>query len=177
MHYVTVFDAATADGPMRHWSFWAQGLVLVAAGLFLVLAGPILTKLKRPGRYGAYAFFGWIFFSFACLWTIGSATMVIWQNLHDREAVREGRCSVVAGLVENFHPDPPEDHASERFDVSGVHFEYSTFTIGSGFNLTVPQGGPMREGLPVRICYSNRRILRLEIADGAVSPAPPPVAK
>ena len=177
MHYITMFDAATADGPMRHWSFWAEGLVLVAVGLLFVFAGPIVTRLKRPGGFGAYTFFGWIFFSFACLWTIGAATMIIWQNLHDRDAAREGKCSVVEGLVERFHPEPPEDHASENFDVKGVHFEYSTYSIDSGFNLTVPQGGPMREGLPVRICYHNNKILRLEIAGGAVSPQPSSVAK
>jgi hypothetical protein len=70
---------------------------------------------------------------------------------------------------------PSGGHDTERFDVAGVHFEYSHWNVSQGFNQDVTAGGPIREGLYVRIHYvrddrpsfatglSYRTIVRLEI--------------
>jgi len=60
---------------------------------------------------------------------------------------------VVEGLIEHFHPMPSGGHDTERFDVAGVHFEYSHWNMSQGFNQDVTAGGPIREGLYVRIHY------------------------
>ena len=52
----------------------------------------------------------------------------------------------------------------EHFDVHGVEFNYSDYIVSAGFNNTASHGGPIRPGLPVRICYRDGEILRLEIA-------------
>jgi len=52
----------------------------------------------------------------------------------------------------------------ERFCVSGVCFAYSDFVITSGFNNTSSHGGPIREGLPVRVTYVGDMIVKLEVA-------------
>jgi hypothetical protein len=48
--------------------------------------------------------------------------------------------------------------------VHGVRFQYSDYVITAGFNNTSSHGGPIREGLPVRIWYLDGEILRLDIA-------------
>jgi hypothetical protein len=63
---------------------------------------------------------------------------------------------VVEGRVENFHPMPSGGHDTERFDVGDVHFEYSHWSVSQGFNQDVTVGGPIREGLYVRIRYVDR---------------------
>ena len=60
---------------------------------------------------------------------------------------------VVEGVVENFHPMPQGGHDTDRFDVSGVHFEYGSAGMSQGFNQDVTVGGPIRAGLYVRIHY------------------------
>ena len=51
----------------------------------------------------------------------------------------------------------------EQFDIAGVSFSYSDYVITAGFNNSASHGGPIREGLPVRVCHRNGEILRLEV--------------
>jgi hypothetical protein len=48
---------------------------------------------------------------------------------------------------------PIGGHDTERFDVAGVHFEYSHWNVSQAFNQDITVGGPIREGLYVRIHY------------------------
>ena len=59
---------------------------------------------------------------------------------------------------------PFEGHDTERFTVNGVGFSYSDYLVTAGFNQSASHGGPMHAGLPVRICYRDGEILRLQIA-------------
>jgi len=82
------------------------------------------------------------------------------------EAARLGNVRVVEGVVENFHPMPYAGHDTERFSVAGHRFEYSDYLKTSGFNQTSSHGGPIREGLPVRITYvpgQRNVIIKLEV--------------
>ena len=80
------------------------------------------------------------------------------------QELERGNCSVVEGVVENFHPMPKSGHDTERFEVNGVHFSYSDYVMSPGFNNTASHGGPIRDGLRVRICHNSGDILRLEVA-------------
>lgn len=98
---------------------------------------------------------------------------VIVNYLHRRGQLRTGQYIVVEGPVEHFVPMPYQGHASESFNVQGVGFSYSTYEITSCFNHTTSHGGPIHEGLQVRIAYVPTRdryepncILRLEVASG-----------
>lgn len=51
----------------------------------------------------------------------------------------------------------------ESFNVNGVKFEYSDYVITPGFNNAASKGGPIKEGLPVRISYIDGTILKLEV--------------
>lgn len=75
-----------------------------------------------------------------------------------------GNCEVVQGVVDNYSAGLVPNKGWETFRVNGVRFEYSDFIIEPGFNNSAFYGGPIRRGLPVRICYREGRILRLEVA-------------
>ena len=51
----------------------------------------------------------------------------------------------------------------ESFTVSGVPFSYSDYIPEAGFNQTSAHGGPIHQGLPVRIWYVGKEIVKLEI--------------
>jgi hypothetical protein len=59
---------------------------------------------------------------------------------------------------------PYTGHSEESFTVEGHRFSYSDYIVTSGFHNTASHGGPIREGLHVRVTYSGNLILRLEVA-------------
>ena len=59
---------------------------------------------------------------------------------------------------------PYAGHSDESFVVGGRRFSYSDFVVTSGFHNAASHGGPIREGLYVRVTYLGNLILRLEIA-------------
>jgi hypothetical protein len=75
--------------------------------------------------------------------------------------------AVVEGRVHDFVPMPYAGHADESFGVGDTRFSYSDFNISKGgFNNTASHGGPIREGLYVRVSHRNGRILKLEVPRG-----------
>ena len=159
MHYTTIFDASS--DPLRNWPFFTSGLILIYAAALLIL----LPRRFKGFKNSFVGPFGVVFLSFAVLWTALSATWIISGNLRARQDIRTGKCEVVQGVVENFQPMPTDDHGRESFTVRGVRFEYSDWSLTAGFNNTTLHGGPIRPGLPVRICYRDGLILRLEVVD------------
>jgi hypothetical protein len=69
----------------------------------------------------------------------------------------------VEGVVLHFVPMPYTGHAMERFCVSTTCFAYSDYVITGGFNNTRSHGGPIHEGLRVRIKHVDDVIVRLEV--------------
>jgi hypothetical protein len=168
VHYVTVFNAAT--DPLRHWDFYGAGLVGVVVGAALLLI-PRFHRY-RGLRGSGLGVFGGVVLGFSILWTALSASSIIAGNLRAGDAVRSGKCRVVEGVVQDFHPMPEEGHEMETFKVADVTFGYSDYVITSGFNNAASHGGPIREGLPVRICYLGDDIVKLEIANGDAAGRP-----
>ena len=76
----------------------------------------------------------------------------------------KGDYSITEGTVANFHPMPYSGHQNETFSVNGVEFAYSHYAVVPCFNNTTSHGGPIRDGLRVRIAYSGNCILKLEVA-------------
>ena len=79
---------------------------------------------------------------------------------------------MIEGVVTDFQPMPSSGHGQESFTVSGVHFTYSDFVVTSGFHRTNYRGGPVRDGLHVRIHYRGQDIARLEIAGEQTTATP-----
>jgi hypothetical protein len=161
MDYQVVFDITTAG--YKSWSFPAHGLIFVALGATL-----IVIRKRLPGWWRRHpltsSMFAFFFFGFAVLWTLISFVSTYHDYLSLSSTKEANRASVVEGLVTNFKPMPATGHAMEIFCVQGVCFEYSDYVITAGFNNTSSHGGPIREGLPVRVTYVGNSIVKLEVA-------------
>src|SRR5256885_15442099 len=165
MDYQVVYDVTQQPWP---WPGPAIGLAFVA---FAILMWRIRDRLpwRGPFRTSPAARKAWAAMCLAVsiLWTAVAIPGTLGPYLKAQRALRDGRASVVEGRVQNFHPMPYSGHDTERFTVGDVHFAYTDYAIGTGFMHTSSHGGPIREGLRVRIHFIGSRepmIVKLEIA-------------
>ena len=154
MQYTVLFDVI--DSGYRQWWFPAMGLIAIAIGTGLVIFR------RRTERIFPFFFLG-----FAVLWTTFSflASFADYRNL--ASDLHHGRCTVVEGVVTDLHPmppGPPAGYKADWFTVGGEPFKLSRYSVTAGFNQMQSQGGPLREGMHVRISHSHGEIARLEIA-------------
>jgi hypothetical protein len=144
------------------WWFPALGLLFVSVGgVFIWLA-----RSKNWSR--SRRLFGYFFIGFACLWSGVTFSSVFREYVSLRSAYRRSQFSVVEGRVTDFHPMPYEGHQSECFSVRSQTFCYSDYEVTAGFNNSASHGGPIREGLPVRVSYIGNTIVRLEVMSDAL---------
>jgi hypothetical protein len=169
MIYETIFDAASTG--FRGWWFPAIGLFFIAISALAVFARTAMQqpmpRAIKPAHGRALKIFG---FAFSIFWTVAAAAITIPNHLTLQNASASNDCLIAEGVVANFLPAEDGGRKQESFTVSGVPFAYSEYAISSGFNQTQPRGGPIRDGLQVRICYSpwlENAIARLEIAQPA----------
>jgi hypothetical protein len=159
--YELVYDVTQEWPPV--W-FPAFGLIFVVLGVLLWRFRDRLGNRRRSPR--ARKIFAGLYLGFSILWTVTVAIAVLRESYVARRALRSGTAAVVEGPVQEFHPMPYRGHDTERFRVGNVRFRYSDFSVQSGFNRSSSHGGPIREGLMVRIHYigqpSQATILRLE---------------
>jgi len=156
--FITVFNAA--DGGYRDWWFPAFGLIFVAVG---ILMPKLIDAGVLPCKPGMRAWFPKLFLGFALFWTAIAFLGTFSGFLKGREALLSGQAEYVEGVVQDFVPMPYQGHATESFTVKGIRFAYSDYIVTSGFNNTASHGGPIRQGLYVRIWYSGNDILKLQI--------------
>jgi hypothetical protein len=156
--YCTVFDVTTAG--FRNWQFSAFGLLFIAIGLLL----PTLIKKGVFPNTPPWMqrWFPRLFLGFAIFWTVISFAASFTSYQRALYLMRSGRAQVVEGVVTDFAPMPYTGHAMESFTVNGTRFEYSDYVLTAGFNNTSSHGGPVKEGLPVKIWHVNGEILRLD---------------
>jgi hypothetical protein len=159
MPYVTAFDAAEAP----YFNLGLQGPGVMLAGSAIAAFRPGWLKRLGFGRLFDRPDVNWLGLAFAICWLSTVSFFLYRSAAHARELAASGRCRTVEGQVANFHPMPYGGHARERFDVDGVPFSYSDFEITGAFNTSAAHGGPIRDGLPVRICHLDGLILRLDV--------------
>jgi hypothetical protein len=151
--YTTVFDVIRSG--YRQWPFAASGLIFVALGLLM----PTLIRIGLL-RTSSGKWFRPFVLVFAILWTAATFAGTFIEYRRAVDALRNGGAKVVEGRVAHYWQVPDK---SETFDVQGVRFQYGDFGIIAGFNHIASLGGPIREGLPVKIWYWHGEILRLQI--------------
>jgi hypothetical protein len=151
------------------WRFPAYGLIFVFVGALLLWLGR--GRDWPPSR----RLVGYCMIGFACLWSVLTFATMLAEYLNLSSDYRRGQFSVVEGLVTNFRPMPYEGHREECFSVQSQAFCYSDYEVTAGFNNSASHGGPIREGLPVRVFYVGNTIIRLEVAPN--TPATPNAAK
>jgi hypothetical protein len=133
-----------------------------------VIVGLALPTLMRNGFFrksppGMGKWFPRFFLGFAIFWTSTSFFATFTDYRTAVGAMQKNEAQIVEGPVTNFLPMPYSGHRNESFVVQGIKFEYSDYGITAGFNNTVSHGGPIREGLVVRIWHLGGEILRLDI--------------
>lgn len=109
-------------------------------------------------------YFPQVFLWFAICWTFLSFIATYNDYLSATHMLRSRKAEFVEGIVTEFAPMPHNGHGTESFVVHGVKFAYSDVIVTAGFNQSTLHGGPMREGLPVRIWHRGTEILRLDVA-------------
>ncbi|MCW3846390.1 hypothetical protein OF829_03995 [Sphingomonas sp. LB-2] len=159
MHYVTLYDAS--EHAFENWWVIGFGLIFVGIGAVLVFAPGLVAAFTRRPRG---PLFGWFFLLFSIFWTGAAAMSVLGHDGEIAGHAKRHECATVAGRVQNFHPAPYEGHDLESFDVADEHFDYSDFVATAAFHTSASHGGPIRDGLQVRICHRNGVILILEAA-------------
>lgn len=164
-NYELVFDAAASSS--GDWTPVFVGMTIsVTAAIFLVF--PRFRALLPLGNKVGSSYFGFIFI-FALLFTgiVNSAR----QSSDSRigQASENNSCESIEGIVQDLEPMPYGGQKKEAFRVKDQHFEYSDYAYTGGFNNSKSHGGPIFEGMTVKICYiqSTRKntniIARLEI--------------
>jgi hypothetical protein len=102
--------------------------------------------------------------AFAIIWTVTTFVGTYRSYWVAVDALKTNAARVAEGVVTDFEPMPASGHAMESFCVSGTCFQYSDYVATAGFNNTSSHGGPIREGLPVRVTYLGDTILKLEVS-------------
>jgi hypothetical protein len=154
MTYTKVFDVAE-QGYSFLWFPTLGAVFVVIAALFVVFR-----RYLRP-RFLQFAPI--VAVGVGVLWTLASILFTTLPHARLVSALRDGRCSVVEGVVRDFRPMPQSGHGQESFTVNGISFVYSDFVVTPGFRQTQFRHGPIREGLRVRIHFWSSHIARLEI--------------
>jgi hypothetical protein len=158
--YYTVFTVLQQSVP------WQERFILPGIILFGII-GVVIAIIQRWGRLSK---------SFIVLTAVVCAVFLLLaayaysspgvQDMYARakDAYVQGQYSMVEGTVTNFHPMPYSGHQNETFFVNGMQFSYSDYVLVPCFNNTSSHGGPIHEGLRVRIAYSGNCILKLEVS-------------
>ena len=167
MAYITVFDAARdCHEASRRIPVLAFVCCFIGAFYLRSTLARVFPDVKPWGRPPSIS--TWIGIG---LFSLAPSVLLFgsFGDCTDASALQAGRFSIVEGPVTEF-----DEYfggvfgKAESFMVSGKRFTVSRY-IGSagehgGFHQLSSQGGPIRDGLNVRIAYSGSEILRLEIA-------------
>jgi hypothetical protein len=164
--WVTIWDVAAE--PFR-WGDAGEGLVALAAVAIGVAVGSALRGRSRSGA------------TLAIVGSFGLAVAVLWSSLVHLSQHRvcanvsrreEGR--VLEGVVRDLRPltsywQRPTD---ETFTVGGERIRFPLVADGCGYHRTTLEGGPIREGLRVRLWQWNGQIIRIDVSRESLLGAP-----
>ncbi|XXT18568.1 hypothetical protein WME94_50905 [Sorangium sp. So ce429] len=163
MDYQVVFDVSRNLPDLQ---LPISGLVLVAISFLYWKSRNDHALWRVFGRSPPSTLFAGVILGFSLLWTAVACIDAVSDYFQLKGALRSNRAEVVEGPVERFHPMPDTGHDKERFSVQGVPFAYSDASNTGAFNRSRASGGPIEEGLQVRIHYlhldNENLILRVE---------------
>jgi len=165
--YRVVYDIAQAG--YNGWTSLGVLFAFVLVGLLEVFFPriwetiPCQWQFNRPRKVIRY---GFLYLSLAIFVLTFAATYGQFASV--KKQYSEGKASVVEGRVTKFIPGTnSRGSAYENFCVQDKCFEYSDYSSNAGFNTMAINGGPIQEGLQVRVTYIGDTIVKLETADSA----------
>lgn len=123
--------------------------------------------LKKHGvhekDYAMKILFMRVFFCFFAMISIIAVCKLIDMYKKTVIAYRNGDYQIVEGYVENFDPMPESGHKYETFEINGVKFGYSDYTLMIGYHNAKSHGGVItRNGQYFKIgyvCYHNENVI------------------
>ena len=156
--YETAFSILDTPCP-----YWIATIFIASLGIGLLLLSPPMKRraLAKHSTVRARTVAAGFLIN-GLVWTV-IGVVLITECASLKDALRAGRVSVIEGTVEDFRPMLVPSNKDESFRVKGRVFRYSDYNLSSGFSTTVSHGGPIREGLTVRISYVSDKIVKLEI--------------
>lgn len=165
MQYKVVYDLQTSDLPLTNYLFILPGAVIFIIGAVTYLFRDYFTnpfrKKPMPQRFPIFLLL------FGALWMqLSSLSLYVQYNTLNR-AIKAGKVNTIEGRVVHFSPLDYIKHPKEHFCISEseVCFSYSDLIAGPGFNQTTAHGGPIHNGLPVRVTYKDNAIVKLEVSE------------
>ena len=166
MTFTTVYDAAQKGYDWSLAPIGLVGLIFVASGALLVYAPDIAQRLlpSRGRLVREHPIAGRLLFGFSILFTAIVLAATLAQHWETQDLLHDPHLSVVEGPVTDFVPMPKAGHAMETFRVQGQSFSYSDFVVVPGFHNATSHGGPIRDGLYVRVTHVGDVILKIEVA-------------
>lgn len=176
MSFETVYDLREAGCRLGLLPIFGLFLTLAAALLWRRQRSPALGRESPATQWAGYAL---LFFIVFTLMTFFATWAQYWTLL---ERMERGRAKTLEGFVREFYP-ASSVKAVERFRVRNRMFSYGRFQTQQGFHTLREDGGPIEQGVNVRILYFNNHILRLEVSapcgtsdckDRTASPYSPP---
>jgi hypothetical protein len=169
MKFQTYYDVLSTSEYL--WFLPTLGL---AIGVTLVVLGSY--KKFTSLRVSENKMRWWVKGIFLCLlFLLATSGLQLFKSIQSQKQSKhwlsKGAFEVVEGPVTHFRrAGYSKDNASrtfhpyESFKVKGIPFEYADLEVSKGgFHKTTLRGGPIREGLMVRITYHGNIILKLEI--------------
>ena len=118
----------------------AVGIVFLANSI-----AQVRSKEKSRGWDGFietfFKFLGFIVGPIGIIMFVMSVAGLVFEYKNYKEILKADEMFVVEGYVENYHPMPYEGHDTEHFEIEGVYFEYSDYTVMNGYNISASHGG------------------------------------
>jgi hypothetical protein len=161
MQTQVVFDSTTSEAGwlLSASPFLLVGVLLVMSGLFVALLNWKKGWVPRLLGIGLalmlifefsfrYSYYHWIFFS---------------------QYLNPGPHQTVEGPVENYLARQSGEVNFEQFTVNGVLLGYGSLGLPKCYHRPAANGGPLHEGLRVRITYDGACIAKVEILKAAQS--------
>ena len=161
MNYHVVFDSTRSE----HWWLVEHSPVLMLGVIMLLIVGVMLLAARRA-RWQTQAILGLLLVSLT-LKVVWDAYW--WKHISQQRYSYVGPYQTVEGAVEKYTVGRGEKYSWERYQVSGIEFGYIDGGLPNCFHKTAANGGPIREGLRVRIEYATTEmrltcIVKIEVA-------------
>jgi len=166
MEYHTIFDMLQVG--YRSWPSVLVGLAFMLMGISMFVFPRFWAKIPFRGSEFMRRYSPYIFTGFATIWTLSVFAITYSDYAYARYEYLQGKADVVEGAVSNFKPGTNmRGSAYESFCVKDKCFTYSDYEDEAGFNTMTINGGPIREGLPVRVTFVGNTIVKLEVASSS----------